>query len=154
MIAPLTVLQVHGTTVAFDGAGVLLRGPSGSGKSDLALRLIELGWRLVADDRTRLDVEGGRLVASAPPALHGLLEVRGVGILPVASLARAPLGLVIDLVGREAEPRLPEDLLTDDLPLAIRRIALWPFAASTPLKVRLALGDACAGSVKRVVGAG
>jgi HPr kinase/phosphorylase len=154
MIAPLTVLQVHGTTVALDGTGVLIRGPSGSGKSDLALRLIEQGWRLVADDRTRIDVEGGRLMASAPPALHGLLEVRGVGILSFPSLHRAPLGLVVDLVGRDAEPRLPDLSLTEDLPLAIRRVALWPFAASSPLKIRLALGDACAGGANRVVGAG
>ena len=72
--------QVHGTCIAIDGAGVLLRGPSGCGKSDLALRLIDGGAVLVADDRVSLEARAGDLVASAPDALAGLLEVRGVGI--------------------------------------------------------------------------
>lgn len=78
--------------------GVLLIGPSGSGKSDLALRLIDRGWRLIADDRTVLGLENGRLTASAPPNISGLIEVRGVGICAQAALCGpVPIALVLDL---------------------------------------------------------
>ncbi len=76
-------LLVHATAVAIEGEAVLLRGPSGSGKSDLALRLIDGGAQLVADDQTLLRRAGGRVLASAPPAIAGLLEVRGVGVVRV-----------------------------------------------------------------------
>src|SRR6185312_10220968 len=70
-------LLLHATTVAIDGAAVLLRGPSGSGKSDLALRLIDAGARLVADDQSELRRVGEVVVVRAPDALRGLIEVRG-----------------------------------------------------------------------------
>ena len=73
---------LHATAVALDGQAVLLLGPSGSGKSDLALRLVAAGWRLVADDRVVVTPNGDHLFASAPPRLTGLMEVRGVGIVP------------------------------------------------------------------------
>src|SRR5690606_35418340 len=100
--------QVHATCVEIDGVGVLLRGASGSGKSDLALRLIDGGARLVADDRTDLAVEGGRLFASCPAPLAGRIEARGVGIGPVPSQPRAWVRLAVDLVAPEAVERLPE----------------------------------------------
>lgn len=75
-----TMETVHATTIAIDGAGVLLRGPSASGKSDLALRLIDDGARLVADDRTVLALRDGIVEASAPPSIRGKIEVRGLGI--------------------------------------------------------------------------
>lgn len=131
--------QVHTTTVAIAGVGVLIRGPSGNGKSDLALRLIDAGASLVADDRTVLRSTDGRLWASAPPALRGLLEVRGVGILRVPWAAETPLGLVVDLVAQADELRLPDPGRTTDLPQAITRLHLWPFAASAALKVRRAV---------------
>ena len=73
--------QIHATCVDIEGAGVLLLGPSASGKSDLALRLMDGGARLVADDRVDLALEDGRLVASAPKDIASRIEVRGLGIL-------------------------------------------------------------------------
>lgn len=130
---------VYGTTVAVDGRAVLLRGPSGSGKSDLALRMIEAGAQLVADDQTRLVREAGRLVASAPDTIAGQLEVRGVGIVPVQNVRRAPLDLVVDLVPPEQVERYPEAGTCTYLEIGVPLLALAPFEASTPAKVRLAL---------------
>jgi HPr kinase/phosphorylase len=114
-----STLLVHGTTVALDGGAVLLRGPSGIGKSDLALRLIDRGARLVADDQTVLRRAGDRLVASAPATIAGLLEIRGVGI--------------------EAVERLPEPRSETVLGLAIPLVALVPHEASSPAKLRFVL---------------
>jgi serine kinase of HPr protein (carbohydrate metabolism regulator) len=130
---------VHGACVAFGARGVLLRGPSGSGKSDLAFRLIGLGAVLVADDQVALAAEDGRLVASAPERLFGLLELRGLGLASMPVAARAGLALVVDLVPRDAVPRLPEPrhatLEGLDLPL----LALHAFDLTAAVKVRLAL---------------
>ena len=71
----------HASTVAVDGRAVLITGPSGSGKSDLALRLLDRGFTLVSDDQTIVRREGNKLIASAPPNIAGKLEIRGVGIV-------------------------------------------------------------------------
>ncbi|MCB2102876.1 MAG: HPr kinase/phosphatase C-terminal domain-containing protein [Rhodobacterales bacterium] len=129
--------QIHATAVDVDGVGVVLRGPSGSGKSDLALRLIDGGARLVADDRTDLTVTEGRLWAAPPPALAGGLEVRGVGLLRLDYRAVIAVGLVVDLVAPAAVERLPDAATCAyggcDLPL----LRLAPFEASAPAKIRL-----------------
>ncbi|WP_044560588.1 HPr kinase/phosphorylase [Azospirillum sp. B4] len=142
------MIRVHATCVSVGGAGVLLRGPSGSGKSDLALRLVDAGARLVADDQVILTADASLplLTATAPRRLAGLIEVRGVGILPAPSVPSAPVRLVVDLVAATAVPRLPDaDLLTlAGVPLP--RVALWPFAASAPAALRLALAALAAGS--------
>ncbi|WP_188262473.1 HPr kinase/phosphorylase [Azospirillum tabaci] len=130
--------------------GVLLRGPSGSGKSDLALRMIEAGALLVADDRVELRVDNGRLMATAPAALAGLLEVRGVGIMPMPTATEAEVGLVVDLVPRGAVERLPEEETADLLDRTVPRLALCPFDASAPAKLKLAAGAARAGSLGKV----
>lgn len=130
---------VYGTSVAVDGRAVLLRGPSGSGKSDLALRLIEGGAHLVADDQTRLVREATRLIASAPDTIAGQLEVRGIGIVPVENVRRAPLDLVVDLVPAEQVERYPEAGTCTYLELSVPLLALAAFEASAPAKVRLAL---------------
>jgi HPr kinase/phosphorylase len=96
----------HGTCVAIDGRGLLILGPSGAGKSTLALRLLSLGAVLVADDRTELSVEAGRLVARCPPALRGLIEARGLGILRAPIVEQAEVALVVDL-GQTEDQRLP-----------------------------------------------
>ncbi|MDR5653136.1 HPr kinase/phosphorylase [Ruixingdingia sedimenti] len=96
---------LHATCVAFDGRGVLILGPSGSGKSALGLHLMALGARLVADDRTQVEVAEG-LFATAPPGLPPLIEARGVGLLRADPLPRARLVLAVDLGARETE-RLP-----------------------------------------------
>ncbi|MBI4185109.1 MAG: HPr kinase/phosphatase C-terminal domain-containing protein [Proteobacteria bacterium] len=137
--------QVHGTALLLNGAGVLLRGPPGAGKSDLALRLIEGGARLVADDRVDLVREGERLIAAAPARLAGLLEVRGVGIVAVAHATRAALRLVVDLVAPDEVSRLPEPRRCRYLGLTLPLIALAPFEASAPAKLRLAVAAAVEG---------
>jgi RNase adaptor protein for sRNA GlmZ degradation len=98
------MVLVYGTCVAIGRTSVLLRGPSGSGKSDLALRLIDGGARLVADDQVSVTSAGGWAIAESPPALRGLLEVRGIGILAVPWCPSAAIGAVIDLVSAGARP--------------------------------------------------
>jgi serine kinase of HPr protein (carbohydrate metabolism regulator) len=118
---------------------VLLRGPSGSGKSDLALRLIDGGARLVADDQTELADEGGEIMARAPDAIAGRIEIRGLGIVSCPSIACAPLRLVADLVVPAAVERMPEERTCCYLGRALPLIAVAPFEASAPAKLRFAL---------------
>lgn len=136
---------------------MLLRGPSGSGKSDLALRLIDGGARLVADDQVEVAVDEDRLVARAPATIAGLLEVRGVGILRVPSVAEAVIGLVIDLAATaEAVDRLPETPWCTLFGRRLPGLRLQPFHASTPAKLRLAAGaarDGTFGALPDVIGA-
>jgi HPr kinase/phosphorylase len=133
------MIRVYGTAVALGGDGILMRGPSGSGKSDLALRLIDEGARLVADDVTELYRLGAELRMSAPATIAGRLEVRGLGLLSVPCVASAVLRLVVDLVPEEAIERLPEPRHCDFDGFAVPLLALAPFAASAPAKLRLAL---------------
>lgn len=143
---------VHATCVALHlpgrtWRGVLLRGASGAGKSDLALRLIDAGGRLIADDQTRIARRGRTLTASAPTVLAGLLEVRGVGIVKLARsqvLARAPLAMIADLVPAERIERLPDPAEEEMLGVALPVLALAPFEASAPAKLRLALARTAA----------
>jgi HPr kinase/phosphorylase len=98
---------LHATCVAVDGRGLLILGPSGAGKSALAVRLIALGAQLVSDDRTVVTAIGDRLVATCPnPALHGLIEARGIGILRAPGCDSSELALAIDL-GQPEPDRLP-----------------------------------------------
>jgi HPr kinase/phosphorylase len=134
---------IHATTVVIEGIGVLLRGRSGSGKSDLALRLIDGGARLVADDQTILKCCDGRLEARAPGSLQNKIEVRNLGVLtlPVGSVASVGvLGLVVDLVDSPDKlDRMPVPETVDLNGIAVRRLRLWPFEASAAAKVRLAI---------------
>ena len=129
-------MQVHASCVAFEGKGVLLRGPPGAGKSDLALRAIEAGARLVADDLVALDLRGDRLWARALPRADGRLEVRGVGIVRLPALDGAELVLLADLAGPE---RLPEPDFEPVLGRPVKRIRLAPFEISAAIKLRLAV---------------
>ena len=130
---------IHGTAVTIDGAGVLLRGPSGSGKSDLALRLIDGGAALVADDRVVLSRHGDDVMAAVPETIAGKLEVRGLGIVRLPAAAAPPLRLVVDLVRPGDVERLPKATETVLLGVALPVLNLAPFEASAPAKVRLAL---------------
>jgi HPr kinase/phosphorylase len=132
--------QIHATCVTVDGRGVILRGPSSSGKSDLALRLIDQGGMLVADDRVDLRLHDGDVVASSPQNIAGQLEVRGVGIIRLAYQEDARVDLIIDLVERDVVPRLPEGTPTSLLGVNIQHLQLHAFYSSTPIKIRLALG--------------
>jgi serine kinase of HPr protein (carbohydrate metabolism regulator) len=137
-------MLIHASCVAFDEQGqllaVLLMGPAGSGKSDLALRLIDDGAKLIADDQTLLRVEGERLMASAPESIAGLMEVRHVGLMQMPHIQSAAVALQIDLAAsHEKLERLPDadSILWLDRP--VRRLRLPAFAASTPAKIRAAL---------------
>jgi serine kinase of HPr protein (carbohydrate metabolism regulator) len=131
-------LLVHATAVAVDGGAILLRGPSGAGKSDLGLRLIAAGARLVADDQVELRRAGRQILAQAPPALAGLVEIRGVGIVRVAAVDAAPLVLIADLILAGEIERLPEPRVERVLGVAIPLIALAPFEASAAAKLSFA----------------
>lgn len=145
MAQPLTASErttfVQATCVAVDGQGVLLRGPPGSGKSDLALRLIDGGARLVADDGVELHRQGDDVMAefpaSAPESLRGRIEVRGLGIAPVSSIARIRLALVIDLVPPDVVERLPEPAAANLLGVGVPLLRLTAGEASAAAKVRL-----------------
>lgn len=132
---------MYGTVVALDGWGVVLRGKSGSGKSDLALRLIDGGAVLVADDQIQLVLSGGLVHASAPAAIAGLLEVRGVGVVPMPARARVPLALIVNLVPLEDVSRLPDAKMENILGLDLPVLDLFAFEASAPQKVKVALGS-------------
>src|SRR6266566_4511248 len=95
----LSAETLHTSAVALEGRAVLISGPSGSGKSDLALRLLDRGFVLVSDDQTIVRKEGDRLVASAPPTIAGKLEVRGIGIVEMERTENVPIALVVELTG-------------------------------------------------------
>lgn len=128
---------VHATCVAIGGRGVLLAGRPGSGKSDLALRLIDRGAVLVSDDYTELRRSGGRLLARAPAAIAGKIELRGVGIVELDSAADVPVCLHADL-DRSPE-RLPEATTIMLAGSEIPAVALAALEASAPLKLERAL---------------
>jgi len=130
--------HVHASTVAIDGRAVLITGPSGSGKSDLALRLIDRGFILVGDDQTIVRRDGDRLVASAPARIAGKLEVRGIGIIEMETASDLPVALLVELTS-EIE-RLPEDNRTSAiLGVSLPLVSIDAQAASAPAKVALAL---------------
>jgi HPr kinase/phosphorylase len=148
-------MLLHASAVARGAEAVLLLGPPGSGKSDLALRLIRDGWFLVADDQCALRVEGANLFAEAPPALRGMLEVRGLGIfaggLPLAEGGAAAVRLAVRLVPPAAVPRLPSPSAWTGAGVSVPEVAL-DAGPSAPAKVALAL-DAATGRVRQRAGA-
>jgi HPr kinase/phosphorylase len=136
-------LAIDGTAIAIGDVALLLSGPSGSGKSDLALRLIDGGAKLIADDRVELVLDGGKLCCRAPreipPELLGRIEARGVGILPASAASGAiPLQWFVELIRREAVERLPAAESRSFLGHSVPVLRLAAFDASTPAKLRLA----------------
>jgi len=101
-----THINLHATCVALNGRGVLILGASGAGKSALGLELMAYGASLVADDRTIVTRQGCRLIATCPPAIHGLIEARGLGLLPADPVDHAEICLIVDL-DQVATERLP-----------------------------------------------
>ncbi|MEO7815362.1 MAG: HPr kinase/phosphatase C-terminal domain-containing protein, partial [Sphingomicrobium sp.] len=130
--------MVHATTVAKDGRAVVIAGRSGSGKSDLALRLIDRGFVLVSDDQTLISKANGKLIASAPTTIRGKIEVRGIGILEVDQADSAAVSLWIEL-GNEIK-RLPDEEKHLILGIEVPKFSLDAMTASAPIKVELALG--------------
>ncbi|HZU51208.1 MAG TPA: HPr kinase/phosphatase C-terminal domain-containing protein [Sphingomicrobium sp.] len=134
----LSAETVHGSTVASNGRAVLITGPSGSGKSDLALRLIDRGFTLVSDDQTIVRKDGSRLLASAPPTIAGKLEIRGIGIVEMERADNVPVALIVELTSDIR--RLPDDsrerpILGVQLPL----VTIDAMTASAASKVSVAL---------------
>lgn len=128
---------VHMSCVAVDEKGVLIAGRSGSGKSDLALRLIDRGAVLVSDDICVLRVKDGRLCAAAPARLEGKIEVRGLGIVETSGAGEIAVSLIADL--DENPQRMPESETRTLLGVAIPLIRLSAIEASAPIKIEWAL---------------
>jgi serine kinase of HPr protein (carbohydrate metabolism regulator) len=129
---------VHASTVAAEGRAVLITGPSGSGKSDLALRLLDRGFTLVSDDQTIVRRDGGKLIASAPPNIAGKLEIRGVGIVEMETARDVPVALVVQLtseIDRLPDERRERPVCGVNLPL----VSVDALTASAASKVALAL---------------
>ena len=135
--APRVVL--HASCVELSGTGVVLLGPPGSGKSDLALRLVDGGARLVSDDRLAVARQGDLLIGRPPGPIAGLIEVRGLGIMRIDHCASSRLGLVVALGGAEPPPRLPERMTYELLGVALPYFELDPHTPSACAKIRLAL---------------
>jgi serine kinase of HPr protein (carbohydrate metabolism regulator) len=139
---------VHGTCVALGRRGALLRGGSGAGKSDLALRFLaltgdgEMRPILVADDQVFVEANGkGQLLASPPQTIAGQIEIRGLGIVAVPYLPQAELVLVCDLVNEQDVPRMPPEPWdrTEIAGRLLPALKLSPFELSAPLKLKMAL---------------
>ena len=134
----LSAETVHASTVAKGSRAVLITGPSGSGKSDLALRLLDRGFTLVSDDQTIVKKDGSRLLASAPPTIAGKLEIRGIGIVEMERTDNVPVALIVELTSDIQ--RLPDDgrerpILGVNLPF----ITIDAMPASAASKVAIAL---------------
>lgn len=137
--SPATI-NVHATCVAVDKRGILLLGPSGSGKSDLALRLIDRGADLVADDRCDLWLERGQLWCRAPVNLAGKLEVRGIGIVDKPFVAAVPVLLAVRFA--DIYERMPPEGRSEWIAgVAVPSVNLSPFELTAPLKILFALGQ-------------
>jgi serine kinase of HPr protein (carbohydrate metabolism regulator) len=135
---------VNGTGVAWRGLGVLILGPTGAGKSDLTLRLIDAGATLIADDVVELKRAGDALLLSFPPEgpadLKGKMAVKGLGIVSVpASPPAVPLALVVESTPPAEVTLLPDSLESEWLGLAVTTIRIPLLEPSAPAKVRLAL---------------
>jgi serine kinase of HPr protein (carbohydrate metabolism regulator) len=129
--------NIHATLVNFNGVGILLKGKSGSGKSDLALRMIiEKGAKLVADDRVILSMENNVLYGEAPNNIAGKLEVRGIGIQDFDYIKKSKIDLCLELsASRDEIERLPYDDFINFLGISITKIKIYPFDCSTICKI-------------------
>ena len=127
----------HGTAVLYRGFGILIRGPSGSGKSDLALRLIDDGADLIADDQVIIKSVGEILQLSSPDKISGLIEVRGVGVVCIKYVSSIPLGLIVDINPRKKLKRMPitkKELIGN---ISIPVITIDAFESSAVAKIKV-----------------
>jgi serine kinase of HPr protein (carbohydrate metabolism regulator) len=134
----MTSQTIHATCLVIGGHGVLLTGPSGSGKSDLALRLIDRGATLVSDDYTIITNQDGQASARAPETIQGRIEVRGIGLVSLPDLQDVPVAMIFDL--SQVPDRFPlgdESRIVAGISLPL--VGISPFEVSAPIKVELAL---------------
>jgi HPr kinase/phosphorylase len=146
----MSTLCLHATCISLNGTGVLIRGSSGSGKSSLALQVLEstgtgltgelIRVDMVSDDQTELVVRNGLIYASPPHAIAGLLEIRGQMISRLAFVRDVPVVLVVDLKSASRIERLPEatDLVTDVLGVSLACVAIDPEHPSAAARLRVA----------------
>ena len=132
-------MKVHGTSVSIDGDGILFRGPPGSGKSDLALRMINYGAQLVSDDQVCLTRRNDNIFMSSPPTIRNSMEVRGIGIVNTVAQKEAPLILVLNMLPNNAASRMPIWQLCTFLDVKVPAVEFAPFEISAHLKVKLAI---------------
>ncbi|WP_138380887.1 HPr kinase/phosphorylase [Luteithermobacter gelatinilyticus] len=131
---------LHATVVEWQGKGIMIMGPPGAGKSDLALRLIDAGGILVGDDYVNISKEKDRLIARPAENIAGLMEVRGVGLVHMAYKKQAGLDLVLDLKAeRSAIERLPEAAYFERLGVRLPRLEFYAFEVSAVAKLRCAI---------------
>lgn len=129
---------LHATSIAISGQAVLLMGRSGSGKSDLALRLIDRGARLISDDYSQCERRGDALFTSPPGTIAGKMEVRYIGVVSMPNVQDVPVVLAIGL--DDKPQRMPDRATTIDiLGVSVPLILLDAFEPSAPIKVELAL---------------
>ena len=135
------MLNIHTTCVNLNGKGVLILGAPGSGKSDLALRLIRhCGAKLVSDDRTDIQISENKIIAHTPSKIAGLLEVRGIGIQKMPYLETTEVNLAIELVKDFKDvPRLPDEMIYEIGGIKIPCIKLYPFEVSATDKIVIKL---------------
>jgi serine kinase of HPr protein (carbohydrate metabolism regulator) len=130
--------MVHGSAVIIGGLGVLIVGPSGSGKSDLALRLIDRGAKLISDDILYIESADGVPILAYAPSIAGKIEVRGIGICSMEYDVSAPLRLVV-ACAKDVDRMPAEDMRTTIADFLVPLVKLDPFQVSSVLKVELAL---------------
>lgn len=144
-MASLSSETIHASCVAIDGQAVLIEGRSGTGKSDLALRLIDRGARLVSDDYTMLLRRGADLIARPPDNLAGKMEIRGIGIVELSHVVDMPVAMLVAIT--ETPPRMPAGGRKRVLAgVEVREIALPSLEPSAPIKVEWALRHGRKGS--------
>jgi HPr kinase/phosphorylase len=132
------MIKVHGTSIEIFGKGILLRGASGSGKSDLALRLIDSGAQLVSDDYTEIHSKDDIAVLRAPCAIQGKIEVRGLGLMEMSFAKDTSLELIFDMVPFSKIERAPPTNFFSFNGLSFPVRSVDPFMASAPAIIRLA----------------
>ena len=135
--------NIYATSVSLNHKGILLLGKSGTGKSDLALRLIEgMGAILISDDRTEIFAENNCVYASCPEPIKGLLEVRGVGIIKKNFIPKEKIHLIVELVeDRKQIDRLPNKEFFEYKGIKVTKIKVYPFEESAVYKIKLACDE-------------
>lgn len=135
------MMNIHASSVYYKNKGILFMGPSGSGKSDVCFRLIMTkNAALIADDRTNISIENGKIYASSPEQIEGLLEIRGIGIKKFPTVSFKQIDLAVELVKNIKEiERLPEPDFFEIDGAKVPKIKLYAFESSLLEKIDISL---------------